>query len=171
MHLSTMFSSKKDVDILIKSCLYNELSETAKEHVRNLFKELALEELQIANLDIKLSDVELEAGVTKLENLANQYLVAYANFTNKEKGIYDKPVGLLASRKTDTSEIMAMYITPDYRNQGIGKLLVREFIRIAQLKTVKVNCLTVNTPALNFYKKFGFVFDKGEDIVHGVAVC
>lgn len=63
----------------------------------------------------------------------------------------DEPVGLMLL----TGEHMdALFIDPDVRGQGIGKMLVEHALTLAPGLTTNVN--EQNTQAVGFYKKMGF---------------
>jgi ribosomal protein S18 acetylase RimI-like enzyme len=78
----------------------------------------------------------------------------------------DKPVGYVALvikdfgyRKSKYIEIENIGVDPEYRSQGIGKLLVEETIKWAkEQKATKlfVSAYWNNKKAINFYKKNGF---------------
>ncbi len=78
----------------------------------------------------------------------------------------DKPVGYVALaikdfgyRKSKYVEIENIGINPEYRSQGIGKLLVDETVKWAkEQKATKlfVSAYWNNKKAINFYKKNGF---------------
>jgi ribosomal protein S18 acetylase RimI-like enzyme len=77
-----------------------------------------------------------------------------------------KPVGYLAGshknltyRTVKIMELNDMGVSPEYRSQGIGSLLVAELKRIAKsegYQTIYVNSYFKNTKAIEFYKKQGF---------------
>lgn len=61
--------------------------------------------------------------------------------------------------KEKVSEINAIYIEKQYRNIGIGKKLIEEFLKWSKEKDVKITEISVfdkNTKALNLYKKTKF---------------
>lgn len=63
----------------------------------------------------------------------------------------DEPVGFMLL----TGEHMdALFIDPDVRGQGIGKMLVEHALTLAPGLTTNVN--EQNTQAVGFYKKMGF---------------
>lgn len=63
----------------------------------------------------------------------------------------DEPVGFMLL----TGEHMdALFIDPDVRGQGIGKILVEHALTLAPGLTTNVN--EQNTQAVGFYKKMGF---------------
>ncbi len=63
----------------------------------------------------------------------------------------DEPVGFMLL----TGEHMdALFVDPDVRGQGIGKMLVEHALTLAPGLTTNVN--EQNTQAVGFYKKMGF---------------
>jgi putative acetyltransferase len=69
--------------------------------------------------------------------------------------------GCVAVRKkeNDIAELKRMFIKENYRNEGIGALLLQKALEIAaklQYKKIRLDTLDTMTPAINLYKKFGF---------------
>ena len=61
-----------------------------------------------------------------------------------------------------TYEVMVMYVHPDYTRQGIGSRMMDYVVKQGKklrMKRLKVWVLSLNTNAINFYKKNGFVAD------------
>ena len=53
-----------------------------------------------------------------------------------------------------------LFVLPEYRSQGFGKLLLRTLAKIATERKcgrLDLSCLDWNTPAINFYKKMGCI--------------
>ncbi len=77
-----------------------------------------------------------------------------------------KPVGYLAGTKKEfdyrnvkIAELSNMGVSPKYRSQGIGSLLVQEFkawSRRNGFQTIYVNAYFHNLKAIDFYKRLGF---------------
>lgn len=72
-----------------------------------------------------------------------------------------KLVGCAGLRKIDdnTCEMKRLYIEPDYRGRGIGKLLVESLIHKArETGYIKMRLDTINTmnEAVSLYRSFGF---------------
>lgn len=63
----------------------------------------------------------------------------------------DIPIGFML---LNDAHLEALFISPDRRGQGIGKLLVQRAMRSHERLTVDVN--EQNAPALGFYKWLGF---------------
>lgn len=62
-------------------------------------------------------------------------------------------------RKSKYIEIDNMGVIPEYRSQGVGKMLMDECLKIAKergFQKAYVNCYSANDKAINFYKKNGF---------------
>ena len=56
-------------------------------------------------------------------------------------------------------EINEIYIVPEWRGKGIGKILMKhaeDWFRNKGIKTVRVEALATNEKALAFYRKHGF---------------
>ena len=57
------------------------------------------------------------------------------------------------------ADIMNIVVKKDFRNQGIGSLLLKELINLSKSLNIKNLFLEVNeknTPAISLYNKFGF---------------
>jgi len=89
-------------------------------------------------------------------------------FPNLGKITFIKIVGYLvgwvwikrAWRPVKTTELENMFVLPDFRGQGIGRALVKEFISWCQKKKVKsieVWAQNKNARGKKFYKNNGFI--------------
>ncbi|MEW5936875.1 MAG: GNAT family N-acetyltransferase [Candidatus Thermoplasmatota archaeon] len=67
---------------------------------------------------------------------------------------------LVAVRDTDVSaRILLLAVQPHLRNRGMGKLLLREFLKRCAalgLRTVSLEVRVANTQAIRFYEGMGF---------------
>lgn len=57
------------------------------------------------------------------------------------------------------AELMSFYVSPDYRNQGVGQRLSQNFLAWARQQgavRAVVSAYASNIGAINFYKKLGF---------------
>ena len=64
----------------------------------------------------------------------------------------------------DTCELVKMYLSPNARGKGLGKLLMQECLNTAQktgYKKVYLETMPELTIAVPMYEKFGFTFLKG----------
>lgn len=69
----------------------------------------------------------------------------------------DRPVGYIdLSRGTDTNEIMDIRVLPEYRNRGIGALLLKKAIFVNRDNRLVLTVDTDNAPANHLYEKLGF---------------
>ena len=68
------------------------------------------------------------------------------------------PVGCGAFKKYDTAsvEIKRMFVQPDYRSKGIGKLVMQEIIALAKQQQRKELILSSQVYATQFYSGLGF---------------
>lgn len=138
----------------------------------NIAKQEDWEVLQNLNNEVYLSDSEFdedldlsrpfsEGGENYLKKLANgEYGKCYIAYAD------DKPAGYIAMsqlkfdhRKSRYVEIENMGVSPKYRSQGIGKMLVDEAKKWA--KELGINKMFVvayynNQKAVKFYKREGF---------------
>ena len=71
-----------------------------------------------------------------------------------EKGL------ILCAKILDEMEILTFCVSPDYRKRGLGRELLEKLCRFAEQNNVKTIFLEVdatNAPAINLYRKTGFV--------------
>lgn len=122
----------------------------------------ANEELGITAEDIaerfnRGRDQRLDSWKTKLENghKANNIWVAAIN---------NEIIGFCtAHRGIEENQIGALYVLPKYQTQGIGgKLLKEALLWLENDRPVALGVVKYNAPAINFYRKHGFV--DGPDI-------
>lgn len=62
-------------------------------------------------------------------------------------------------RVIDECHITNIAVLPEYRNRGIGAMLIDKMVEICKCSEITTMTLEVrvsNTPAINLYKKFGF---------------
>lgn len=60
-------------------------------------------------------------------------------------------------RENNSSELSAIYIHPDFQNQGLGSLFLKQAInQIAGLKEIQLNVEKDNQLGMNFYHAKGF---------------
>ena len=89
---------------------------------------------------------------SELNNPLSLWIVA------QEQG---KVVGYVGSQSVlGWADMMNLAVAPDYRKQGVGRMLVCELVR--RLQENKVSCLTLevrasNEPAISLYQSLGFV--------------
>jgi ribosomal protein S18 acetylase RimI-like enzyme len=132
-----------------------------------------VEKLQFLDNEVFIHDVEFDkdlnmdwaksetgkAHFLKLLNNPESYcLIAEDN---------DKAVGYLVAsskeisyRKSRCTEIQNMGVSPDYRSQGIGSMLIQNCLEWAKIKgyqKVYVSAYFGNKDAIKFYKKNGFL--------------
>lgn len=70
----------------------------------------------------------------------------------------EKVVGFCSAQKEKlTNKLGALYVLPDYQNQGIGKKLIHIALEwLGQDKNIFLDVVTYNYRAREFYKSFGF---------------
>jgi ribosomal protein S18 acetylase RimI-like enzyme len=98
----------------------------------------------------------LEKRKTQIAKMDEVYMI----FTARVDG---KVVGFVrVMKEKENNRLRAFYILPEFQGKGIGTKLfekAREFFDLTLFTLVEV--ATYNTPAINFYKKMGFI-DKGK---------
>lgn len=126
------------------------VSENLLDEVRNIFREYQ------SNIDTDLCFQDFES---ELKNLPGKYSEPdgrlYLAFSD------DKIVGCIALRpiNNDKCEMKRLYVRPQFRKMGIGKILVEKII--AEAKKVGYQKMVLDTlekmnSAINLYKTFGF---------------
>lgn len=106
------------------------------------------------NLDLSFQNVTKE-----LANICMEYSLPTGGFfLAVENG---KDIGCVALRKykDDICEMKRLYITPDARGKGVGKLLIGRIIEEArklQYNTMLLDTLPDMIAAQSIYKQFGF---------------
>lgn len=87
----------------------------------------------------------------ELESENSSYLIARMN---------DEFIGFAGIKVVlDEADIMNIVIKKNYRNQGIGTLLLENLISLAKklnLKSLSLEVSEKNLPAIHLYQKFGF---------------
>jgi ribosomal protein S18 acetylase RimI-like enzyme len=92
-----------------------------------------------------------------LENEREQLIVAEIN---------EEVVGLIVFRSKSTKRLshtgtFTAMVKKEYRNQGIGKLLIKELLNWAEqnplIEKVSLGVLSTNQRAIDLYKKMGFI--------------
>ncbi len=78
-------------------------------------------------------------------------------------------VGLLTGLEHDDSnEIGAIYVLPEYHYSGIGSALMKTALaKLNSKKKTKLNVVSYNKKAINFYKKHGFIENGVFEDTHG----
>ena len=129
------------------------IANSAEEYINvaKLFKEYAA----WLNIDLSFQNFEDE-----LKELKAMYAAPQAGIILCK--IKDAYVGCVGLRKIDsnTAELKRMYVQPAYQRAGIAKALLQKAIELA--KAANYSCIRLDTlnymlPAINLYKKYGFV--------------
>lgn len=74
----------------------------------------------------------------------------------------DKPVGMISGfdNPDGSAELGTLWVTPDARGRGVGEALIDALLAWAGERTVRLEVVTTNTPALDLYRRNGFVDDQ-----------
>lgn len=74
----------------------------------------------------------------------------------------DKPVGMISAfdNPDGTAELSTLWVTPDARGRGVGEALIDALLAWAGERTVRLEVVTTNTPAVDLYRRNGFVDDQ-----------
>ncbi|RXK60827.1 GNAT family N-acetyltransferase [Lacibacter luteus] len=122
------------------------------DEVRKLFREYELE------LDENLCFQSFEE---ELKNPLRKYgpprgVIYLAKWNNEVAGC----VALQPLRERGACEMKRLYVKPHYRKHKIGKVLVEQLIKDAQMlgyTKMKLDTLEKLQPAIGLYKQYGFV--------------
>jgi ribosomal protein S18 acetylase RimI-like enzyme len=122
----------------------------ATEPIKTIFLEYA----QSLNVDLCFQSFEEELADLKKLYAPPQGCILVA--TNDEN-----LVGVVALKKIEESvcEMKRLYVKPDFRKFGVGRMLVKLLIERAKEKgyaKMKLDTLTILEPAIALYKSFGF---------------
>lgn len=114
------------------------------------------EEAGITKEDInaKYSSPEWKAGIEKRKTNIN-------TSQNEHTWIIkdgERVIGMCAGVKEDDKNwIQALYISPDYQKQGLGKKLMKVGLEwLGKGKPIMIHAASYNKNAIDFYKSFGF---------------
>ncbi|QUQ64757.1 GNAT family N-acetyltransferase [Kutzneria sp. CA-103260] len=89
----------------------------------------------------------------------------------------DKPAGMIgaADNPDGSVELVSLWVAPPARGRGLGDALVGELLDWAGERTVRLEVFAANVPALDLYRRNGFVVDGQGDgpltMVHGGPVA
>ncbi len=124
---------------------------TALEQVRELFRAYSSE--LAVDLCFQSFDAELTNPLQKYGAPAGALFLAY---------YHDEPAGCIALQQIEPGvcEMKRLYVRPDYRQYGIGRLLVSRLLEAAaalQYTTMKLDTLDRLTAAIALYRQYGFV--------------
>jgi homoaconitase/3-isopropylmalate dehydratase large subunit/RimJ/RimL family protein N-acetyltransferase/8-oxo-dGTP pyrophosphatase MutT (NUDIX family) len=98
---------------------------------------------------VKVTEKAIQNSKNRIKNINNLYLSAVIN---------NQVVGFVGADdlSIDSPEIF-IYIHPDFQNLKIGKYLMFQFLTLLKNKTkIRLEAVTYNTRAIEFYKKIGF---------------
>jgi ribosomal protein S18 acetylase RimI-like enzyme len=132
-----------------------------------------VEKLQILDNELFIHDVEFDPDLDMTWAKGEAGKKNFSKFLNNPESYClivednDKAIGYLAAspkkasyRKSRCIEIQNIEVSPAYRSQGIGSMLVQKCFAWAKAQgyqKVYVNAYFGNTEAIKFYKKNGFV--------------
>lgn len=129
------------------------IANSAEEYINaaKLFKEYAA----WLNIDLSFQNFEDELNELKTMYAAPGGGIIVCKINNE----YVACVGL---RKidSDTAELKRMYVQPAFQRAGIAKALLEKAIELAKAanyKCIRLDTLNYMLPAINLYKKYGFV--------------
>ena len=89
----------------------------------------------------------------KLENyiVENIYILKKYEKSNNIVGF------IIATKLFEVIEIHLIYVSKEYRNSGIATELIKNLKEYEGVKTILLEVSSENIPAINLYKKLGFI--------------
>ena len=131
-----------------------------------------VEKLQFLDDEVFIHDVKFDPDLDMTWAKNEKGKVFFTNALNDPNSYCliaedtDKAVGYLVAsskeisyRKSKCAELQNMGVSPDYRSQGIGSMLIQKCLEWAKeqgYQKVYVNAYFGNIDAIKFYKKNGF---------------
>ncbi|HEE9186279.1 GNAT family N-acetyltransferase [Macrococcoides caseolyticum] len=100
------------------------------------------------------------------EFYSEEFLIKRINKSDFSVVLYeDHIVGFInffKNHESKTALLTALYLLPQFQNQGLGTLLFNEYLKEYKedIREINVEVEKENIPAINFYKKNNFVIDK-----------
>lgn len=129
------------------------IANSAEEYINaaKLFKEYAA----WLNIDLSFQNFKDE-----LNELKTMYATPHGGIIVCK--IKNECVACVGLRKIDnyTAELKRMYVQPAFQRAGIAKALLQkaiELAKVANYKCIRLDTLNYMLPAINLYKKYGFV--------------
>lgn len=126
--------------------------------IGEVFYETWLATYPNAEVGITTDDVE---DIWKNRSIADGS--RFKSFPDNELFLTAKCDGLVVGvcslvKHEDKNELKAIYVLPEYQGKGIGKMFWNEALKyFDKNKKITVDVADYNTPAINFYKKLGFI--------------
>jgi len=139
------YLTNKDVNIL-------------RDYINTLSKEQTFITFQGEQVSLKEETEYVNKEIKKIEK--NQAVKLLSFHKNKLLAVSDIT---MQERTSDHVGIFGITVAKDFRNKGLGKLLMglvlKEAVKnIKQLKIVTLGIFDINPIALKMYKKFGFIY-------------
>ena len=129
----------------------------AQRQLESKLKNIEISNMEINHLDFisknLKSDFDSFWNISILKDELNsetsKYIVAKLN---------DEIIGFAGIKiMIDEADIMNIVVKKDYRNQGIGSMLLKTLIDLSKdLNCINLEVMEENYPAIHLYKKFGF---------------
>jgi ribosomal protein S18 acetylase RimI-like enzyme len=82
-------------------------------------------------------------------------------------------VGFFSQAQKDTGYIHFVGVHPDFRQQGVGRMLYEKFFAACRAKgrgLVKSCTSPVNKLSIGFHRGMGFIIEEGDGVVDGIPV-
>jgi len=107
-------------------------------------------------IDDHFSPEIIKGGADKIREAITNFTEANILFVAKDSG--GKIIGCcFAEKQEDMNKIEAVYILPDFQGSGLSKRLFDEAFKLLDPnKDTFLDVFSLNSKAINFYKKLGF---------------
>ncbi len=150
-----IYKTKKDRQVLIRNAEANDAREIIEINISVINEQMfMLREPEEANYTI---ESEISNIANHFRNPGSLYIVAEVQM--KVIGFLEIQNGGL--RRTSHSGLFSMFILKNYREEGIGQLLLQTLISWAEknpiIEKISLAVFSTNQRAFNLYRKSGFV--------------
>lgn len=149
----------KVAELVIRECPMEVIAADTMEDLLGLFEQLIRFEDALINLDAHKDPLAMAQTMDEILLMVDRCALAY---------IGDEPVAFMMIDKGEPYAVGSLFVTEEYRSQGIGELLVNMLREYHPNNDLTVSCHKGNTRALSFYQRLGFEFTESELIMKGV---
>ncbi len=105
-------------------------------------------------------DLSFQHFNKEMESLEVMYSLPFgAILLYRHENIYKGCVGIRAIN-SEMAELKRMFVLPSQQHKGIGNTLLKAALEITKgmgYKSIRLDTLKTMTPAINLYKKYGFI--------------
>ncbi len=155
--MNNLEDKQRNMDIKIRPIRPEDAFSVSEVFYKTWLQTYPNKDLRITKKDIqeKFKDYLNEESINKFKeailNLNRDHSVWVAEYKTKTIGV------CRVIKRKDFNQLQAIYVLPEYQNQGIGKKLwdvTLDFFN--DYKDIVVHVVTYNKQAISFYQKLGF---------------